>query len=139
MTLMELNENVQQLSNQNSQNIPGMDQQQQRIGTKRERVDVVMKENDGQDQNQQVVQQEKRQRTVVTTEEQQFQQDAVRYQELPEGTEIRQVSGDGQTVQLSTGQQGRIIQVELTNPDGSSNGVQQVLVYEPTGEQGETK
>ena len=80
---MELNENVQQLSNQNSQNIPAMDQQQQRIGTKRERVDVVMKENDGQDQNQQVVQQEKRQRTVVTTEEQQFQQDAVRYQELP--------------------------------------------------------
>ncbi|CBY31100.1 unnamed protein product [Oikopleura dioica] len=128
MTLMELNENVQQQNMEQNQ--------QQRIGTKRERVDVVMKENDGSDQNQQVVQQEKRQRTAA--EEEQFQQDAVRYQELPEGTEIRQVSGDGQTVQLSTGQQGRIIQVELTNPDGTSNGVQQVLVYEPTGEQGET-
>ena len=73
MTLMELNENVQ---HQNMEQ-----QQQQRIGTKRERVDVVMKENDGSDQNQQVVQQEKRQRTAA--EEEQFQQDAVRYQELP--------------------------------------------------------
>ncbi|CBY11265.1 unnamed protein product [Oikopleura dioica] len=122
-----------QLEQQNME----QNQQQQRIGTKRERVDVVMKENDGSDQNQQVVQQEKRQRTAA--EEEEFQQDAVRYQELPEGTEIRQVSGDGQTVQLSSGQQGRIIQVELTNPDGTSNGVQQVLIYEPTGEQGETK
>ena len=42
---------------------------------------------------------------------------------------------------MPAGQQGRIIQVELTNQDGTPNGVQQVLVYEPaTSEAGqETK
>ena len=36
-------------------------------------------------------------------------------------------------------QGGRIIQVELTNQDGTSGGVQQVLVYEPSNQDGETK
>lgn len=46
----------------------------------------------------------------------------------------------GRTIQVPQGQQGRIIQVELTNQDGTSNGVQQVLVYEPATSEGqETK
>lgn len=41
------------------------------------------------------------------------------------------------TIQVPAGQQGRIIQVELTNQDGTSNGVQQVLVYEPATSEGQ--
>lgn len=36
-------------------------------------------------------------------------------------------------------QGGSIIQVEMRNADGTSNGVQQVLVYEPTNQDGEAK